>query len=73
MLFGDLQCEYGLSYLFILYDFVVVCLISDYVCVMKDGRFVEVVFLEEIFMNLCDFYMWCLFVLIFGNEFNIVF
>ena len=48
---GDLQREYGLSYLFISHDLAVVRLISDYVCVMKDGVLVEAATSEEIFTN----------------------
>ena len=50
-LLGDLQREYGLSYLFISHDLAVVRLISDYVCVMKDGELVEAATSEEIFTN----------------------
>ena len=50
-LLGDLQGEYGLSYLFISHDLAVVRLISDYVCVMKDGQLVEAATSEEIFTN----------------------
>ncbi|GAA4381632.1 dipeptide ABC transporter ATP-binding protein [Paeniglutamicibacter cryotolerans] len=50
-LLGDLQAEMGLSYLFISHDLAVVRLISDYVCVMKDGELVEAASSEEIFTN----------------------
>lgn len=70
-LLGDLQREYGLSYLFISHDLAVVRLISDYVCVMKDGRLVEAATSEEIFTNPRDPYTRRLLASIPGNELNI--
>ncbi len=70
-LLGDLQSEYGLSYLFISHDLAVVRLISDYVCVMKDGRLVEAATSEEIFTNPRDEYTRRLLASIPGNELDI--
>ena len=70
-LLGDLQTEYGLSYLFISHDLAVVRLISDYVCVMKDGRLVEAATSEEIFTNPRDPYTRRLLASIPGNELDI--
>jgi peptide/nickel transport system ATP-binding protein len=70
-LLGDLQREYGLSYLFISHDLAVVRLISDYVCVMKDGSLVEAATSEEIFTNPRDPYTRRLLASIPGNELNI--
>ncbi|KAB1890054.1 ABC transporter ATP-binding protein [Microbacterium oxydans] len=70
-LLGDLQREYGLSYLFISHDLAVVRLISDYVCVMKDGKLVEAATSEEIFTNPRDPYTRRLLASIPGNELNI--
>jgi len=70
-LLGDLQREYGLSYLFISHDLAVVRLISDYVCVMKDGSLVEAATSEEIFTNPRDSYTRRLLASIPGNELNI--
>ena len=70
-LLGDLQSEYGLSYLFISHDLAVVRLISDYVCVMKDGKLVEAASSEEIFTNPRDPYTRRLLASIPGNELNI--
>ena len=70
-LLGDLQREYGLSYLFISHDLAVVRLISDYVCVMKDGSLVEAASSEEIFTNPRDPYTRRLLSSIPGNELNI--
>ena len=70
-LLGDLQREYGLSYLFISHDLAVVRLISDYVCVMKDGALVEAASSEEIFTNPRDPYTRRLLASIPGNELNI--
>jgi peptide/nickel transport system ATP-binding protein len=70
-LLGDLQHEYGLSYLFISHDLAVVRLISDYVCVMKDGALVEAASSEEIFTNPRDPYTRRLLASIPGNELNI--
>ena len=70
-LLGDLQREYGLSYLFISHDLAVVRLISDYVCVMKDGQLVEAATSEEIFTNARDPYTRSLLASIPGNELDI--
>ncbi|SEC11503.1 ABC transporter ATP-binding protein [Microbacterium hydrocarbonoxydans] len=70
-LLGDLQTEYGLSYLFISHDLAVVRLISDFVCVMKDGSLVEAASSEEIFTNPRDPYTRRLLASIPGNELNI--
>lgn len=70
-LLGDLQREYGLSYLFISHDLAVVRLISDYVCVMKDGALVEAASSEEIFTNPRDPYTRRLLASIPGNELHI--
>ncbi|WP_426172159.1 ABC transporter ATP-binding protein [Microbacterium sp. DWRC1-3] len=70
-LLGDLQSEYGLSYLFISHDLAVVRLISDYVCVMKDGKLVEAATSEEIFTNPRDPYTRRLLASIPGNELGI--
>lgn len=70
-LLGDLQREYGLSYLFISHDLAVVRLISDYVCVMKDGAMVEAATSEEIFTNPRDPYTRRLLASIPGNELHI--
>jgi len=70
-LLGDLQSEYGLSYLFISHDLAVVRLISDYVCVMKDGSLVEAASSEEIFTNPRDPYTRRLLASIPGNELDI--
>jgi len=70
-LLRDLQSEYGLSYLFISHDLAVVRLISDYVCVMKDGALVEAASSEEIFTNARDPYTRRLLSSIPGNELEI--
>jgi peptide/nickel transport system ATP-binding protein len=70
-LLRDLQREYGLSYLFISHDLAVVRLISDYVCVMKDGELVEAASSEEIFTNARDPYTRRLLSSIPGNELDI--
>ncbi|MGC5172871.1 dipeptide ABC transporter ATP-binding protein [Microbacterium sp. DT81.1] len=70
-LLGDLQREYNLSYLFISHDLAVVRLISDYVCVMKDGVLVEAATSEEIFTNARDPYTRGLLASIPGNELGI--
>lgn len=70
-LLSDLQREQGLSYLFISHDLAVVRLISDYVCVMKDGQLVEAATSEEIFANPRDPYTRRLLASIPGNALNI--
>ncbi|HUH53593.1 MAG TPA: ABC transporter ATP-binding protein [Microbacteriaceae bacterium] len=70
-LLRDLQKEHGLSYLFISHDLAVVRLISDYVCVMKDGALVEAATSEEIFANPRHQYTRKLLASIPGNALNI--
>lgn len=70
-LLGKLQQEFGLSYLFISHDLAVVRLISDFVCVMKDGEVVEAATSEEIFTNPRHPYTRQLLASIPGNELNI--
>lgn len=70
-LLGDLQKEMGLSYLFISHDLAVVRLISDFVCVMKDGELVEAASSEEIFTNPRHPYTRKLLASIPGNELRI--
>ncbi|GAB3309357.1 dipeptide ABC transporter ATP-binding protein [Epidermidibacterium keratini] len=70
-LLRDLQQEYRLSYLFISHDLAVVRLISDYVCVMKDGKLVEAASSEEIFTNPREEYTRRLLGSIPGNELDI--
>ncbi len=70
-LLRNLQSQYGLSYLFISHDLAVVRLISDYVCVMKDGQLVEAATSEEIFTNARDPYTRRLLASIPGNELDI--
>lgn len=70
-LLARLQAAHGYTYLFISHDLAVVRLISDYVCVMKDGKIVEQATSEEIFTNPRDPYTRKLLASIPGNELGI--
>ncbi|MEX5261776.1 dipeptide ABC transporter ATP-binding protein [Kocuria sp. CPCC 205263] len=70
-LLGRLQDDFGLSYLFISHDLAVVRLISDEVCVMKDGRLVEADASEEIFTDPQHPYTRQLLASIPGNELRV--
>ncbi len=70
-LLTELQKSHGYTYLFISHDLAVVRLISDYVCVMKDGKIVEQATSEEIFTNPRDPYTRKLLASIPGNELGI--
>jgi peptide/nickel transport system ATP-binding protein len=50
-LLADLQCELGLTYLFITHDLAVVRVVADNVCVMERGKLVEQGTVDEIFSN----------------------
>ena len=50
-LIQSIQQQMGMSILFISHDLAVVKKIADYVCIMKDGEFVEKNFTENIFSN----------------------
>ena len=50
-LIQNIQQQMGMSILFISHDLTVVKKIADYVCIMKDGEFVEKNFTENIFSN----------------------
>lgn len=66
-----IQAAHGYTYVFISHDLAVVRLISDYVCVMKDGKIVEQATSEEIFTNPRDPYTRKLLASIPGNELGI--
>ncbi|MCC7325235.1 MAG: ABC transporter ATP-binding protein [Burkholderiales bacterium] len=50
-LLGDLQAEFGLSYIFISHDLAVVKYISDQIMVMNDGAIVEIGNSDDVYRN----------------------
>ena len=70
-LLSELQERLGLSYLFISHDLAVVRLVSDQVCVMKDGAIVETAASEELFSKPQHPYTRQLLASIPGNELQI--
>jgi peptide/nickel transport system ATP-binding protein len=70
-LLSELQERLGLSYLFISHDLAVVRLVSDQVCVMKDGAIVEAAASEALFSDPKHPYTRQLLASIPGNELQI--
>lgn len=67
--FMDFQEKFGFFYFFIVYDFFVVCYISDCIVVMYLGKIVEMVMWCEFFESLQYFYIWVLFLVVLVLDF----